>query len=177
MLTNVNIVSAVRFRPLIQVSSHVPYFSIIFWHYLCWNLIINVAKLSVCNRSSLTRWCDWHSWMFCTCSSQFYFLIQWEHIRLNAYNWQTLRLDPKSTTWSGYEEIIRSLNHRLYISSDQSHSVKTSYINRLSKTFRLFSPLCENCNIKTNVHSQLLLYMTYMSSCIWVSRWSAYIYN
>ena len=53
MLTNVKIVSAVRFRPLIQVSFHVPYFSIIFWHYLCWNLIINVAKLSVCNRSSL----------------------------------------------------------------------------------------------------------------------------
>ena len=57
MLTNVKIVSAVRSRPLTQVSFHVTYFSIIFWHYLYWNLIINVAKLSVCNRSSLTRWC------------------------------------------------------------------------------------------------------------------------
>ena len=106
-----------------------------------------------------------------------YFLIQWEHIRLNAYNWHILRLDPKSTTCSGYEETIRSLNHLLYISSDQSHSVKTSYINRLSKTFRLFSRLCENCNIKTNVQSQLLLYMTSMSTYIWFSGWSAYIYN
>ena len=95
----------------------------------------------------------------------------------SAYNWQILRLDPKSTTYSGYEEIIRSLNHLLYISSDQSHTVKTSYINRLSKTLRLFSRLCENCNIKTNVHSQLLVYTTSMSSYIWFSRWSAYIYN
>ena len=53
MLTNVKLVSAVRSRPLIQVSFHVPYFNIIFWHYLCWNLIINVAKLSVCKRNSL----------------------------------------------------------------------------------------------------------------------------
>ena len=53
MLTNVKIVSAERSRPLIQVSFHVPYFSIISWHYLCWNIIINVAKLSVCKRSSL----------------------------------------------------------------------------------------------------------------------------
>ena len=30
ILTNVKIVSAVRSRPLIQVSFHVPYFSIIF---------------------------------------------------------------------------------------------------------------------------------------------------
>ena len=53
MLTNVKLVSAVRSRPLIQVSFHVPYFNIIFWHYLCWNIIINVAKLSVCKRNSL----------------------------------------------------------------------------------------------------------------------------
>ena len=53
MLTNCKIVSAVRSRPLIQVSFHVPYFSIIFWHYVCWNLIIYIAKLSVCNRNSL----------------------------------------------------------------------------------------------------------------------------
>ena len=53
MLTNLKIISVVRSRPLIQVSFHVPDFSIIFWHYLCWNLIINVATLSVCNRSSL----------------------------------------------------------------------------------------------------------------------------
>ena len=53
IFSNVKIVSAVRSRPLIQVSFHVPYFSIISWHYLCWNLIISVAKLSVCNRSSL----------------------------------------------------------------------------------------------------------------------------
>ena len=105
-----------------------------------------------------------------------YFLIQEEHIRLNAYNWQIL-LDPESTTWSDYEETIRSINHILYISCDQSHSVKTSYTNRLTKTFRLFSRLCENCNIKNNVHSQLLLYMTPMSSYIWFSRWLAYIYN
>ena len=145
MLTNVKIVSAVPSRPLIQVSFHVPYFSIIFWHYLCWNLITDVAKLSVCNRSSLTRWCDWHSWMFLHLLLPIYFLIQWENIRVSAYNWHILRLDPKSTTWSGYEEIIRSLYHLLYISSEQSHTVKTSYINRLSKTFRLFSRLYENC--------------------------------
>ena len=53
MLTNLKIISVVRSRPLIQVSFHVPDFSIIFWHYLCCNLIINVATLSVCNRSSL----------------------------------------------------------------------------------------------------------------------------
>ena len=53
MLSNLKIISVGRSRPLIQVSFHVPDFSIIFWHYLCWNLIINVATLSLCNRSSL----------------------------------------------------------------------------------------------------------------------------
>ena len=67
-----------------------------------------------------------------------YFLIQWEHFRLKAYNWQILRLDPKSTTCSGYEETIRTLNHLLYISFNQSHRVKTSYINCLSKSFVCF---------------------------------------
>ena len=167
MLTNVKLVFAGRSRPLIQVSFHVPYFNIIFLHYLCWNLIINVAKLFVCKTNSLRSQGDVTGIVGCLHLLQpIYFLIQWEHIRLNAYNWEILRLDPKSTTWSGYEETIRSLNHLLYISSDQSHSVKTSYINHLIKMFRLFSRLCENCNIKTNVDSQLLLYMTSMSSYI-----------
>ena len=64
----------------------------------------------------------------------------------------------KSTTW---KEIIRSLYHLHYISSVlyQSYSVKNSSNNRLSKTFRLCSRLCENCNINTNVHSHLLWYI------------------
>ena len=139
MLTNVKIVSAVRSRPLIQVSLHVPYFSIISWHYLFWNLIINVAKFYVCNRSSIRSQGDATGIVGCFALAPANLLLNTMRAHSIEFNWQILRLDPKSTTYSGYEETIRSLNHLLYISSDQSHSVKTSYINRLSKTFRLFS--------------------------------------
>ena len=54
---NVKMFTAMRFRPLTQVSFREPYFTIIFWHNLIWYTVINVAKLSWCNRSSLTRWC------------------------------------------------------------------------------------------------------------------------
>ena len=40
--------------------------------------------------------------------------------------------------------------------------MKASQMKPLPKTFRLFSRICENCNIKTNVHSQLLLYTLYV---------------
>ena len=171
MLTNVKIVSAVRSRPLIQVSFDVPYFSIVSWHYLCWNLIINVTKLSVCNRSSLRSQGDVTGIVGCFALAPANLLLN----TMRAHSIECIQLTdiaarPKKNTCSGYEETIRSLNHLLYISCDQSHSVKTSYMNRLSKTFRLFSLFCENCNIKTNVHSQLLLYMTSMSSYIWFSR-------
>ena len=123
--------------------------------------------LSVCNRSSLHSQDDVTGIVGC-------FALAPANVLLNtmrAHSIECIQLTdiaarPKNTTWSGYEETIRSLNHLLYISSNQSHSVKTSYINHLIKMFRLFSRLCENCNIKTNVHSQLLLYMTSMSSYI-----------
>ena len=54
---NVKIFTAMRYRPLTQVSFREPYFTIICWHNLIWYTVINVAKLSWCNRSSLTRWC------------------------------------------------------------------------------------------------------------------------
>ena len=57
MHVNVKIFTAMRYRPLTQVSFRVPYFSIIFWHNLIWYTVINVAKLSWYNRSSLTWWC------------------------------------------------------------------------------------------------------------------------
>ena len=57
MHINVKIFTAIRHRPLTQVSFRVPYFSIIFWHNLIWYTVINVANVSWCNRSSLTSWC------------------------------------------------------------------------------------------------------------------------
>jgi hypothetical protein len=80
--------------------------------------------------------------------------------------------------------MIRSLNHIHYISSDQSHSVKARYMKPLAKPFPLFFPFCENCIIKTNVHSHLLWYIyiyiyiyIYMSSSLWISWLSTYSIN
>ena len=121
MHANVKILSAVRSRPLIQVSFNGTYFSIIFWHFLFWNIIINVAKLSVCVQQKLA-----HKVM-CHCAPStgivVCFALDPANLLLNtsrAHSMKRIKLTdiarPKSTTWSGYDETIRSLNLLLFIS-------------------------------------------------------------
>ena len=99
-----------------------------------------------------------YSWLLCILSTQF----------TSEYNYSTFDktkpitqqgihpLTLKCTIWKDSEDMIQSLNQLHYITSDQSHSVKARKIQPLAKPFRLFSRVCENCIIKTNVQSHLL---------------------
>ena len=59
--------------------------------------------------------------------------------------------------------MIRSLNHLHYISSDQSHSMKASYINHLTKTFRFFLEFVRTVTLKL-IYIRTC-YDTYMHMC------------
>ena len=161
---HVKIHSAVRYRPfVVKIAFHVPNFCIIIiLKYVFRNTKINVTKLPLCNRSSLTRcWC--YGALFT--GTVGCFALYPRNLLLNTITAHSVKTKhqtgrhpytPKSTIQNGYEEFIRSLNHLNYISSDQSHSVRAMWIKPLAKPFRLFSRVCQNCIIKTNVHSHLL---------------------
>ena len=142
MHINVKIFSATRSRPLTQVSFREPYVSIILWHTLVWYTVINIAKLSWRNRSSLMRWSVmvhmyWHSWLLCCLPPNLLLNTTSRAHSVKHVKQAQIARPQKSTTWSCCEDIIRRLNHLHYISSDHSCSVKNSSNNRLSKTFRL----------------------------------------
>ena len=132
MHTNVKIVSAVRSRPLIQVSFNGPYFSIIFWHFLFWNIIINVAKLSVCVQQKLAHKVMCH----CAPSTGIVVCFALDPVNLlfntsRAHSMKRIQLTDIARPKKHHLEWLR-WNHSkskpssFYISSDQSHSVKTS---------------------------------------------------
>ena len=125
---------------------------------------INVSKLPWCNRSSLARWRCYGSPSpgIVGC-----FALYLRNLLLNTSIAHSIKQNPshskgihpltlKCTIWKDSEDMIQSLNQLHYITSDQSHSVKARKIQPLAKPFRLFSRVCENCIIKTNVQSHLL---------------------